>query len=135
LNCSSRKVSRYEAKKILNNPNVVAAAGKCKFRACRCTGPESALKCKTKQFFSQAQVNEVVRASKGTAVRGDCDSKGTKFPCCSKVNATFSKTIKVPAPVVAQRVKSPSLSFGACSPPANTTSNSTANSTANATRM
>jgi hypothetical protein len=84
-----------------------------KVYVCKCRGPESNLKCTTRHV-NATQANTIIDNSNSTAVRGKCTSKNTKFDCCNKLNATTSKTIKVPAPDLPARVKLQRISLGKC---------------------
>jgi hypothetical protein len=103
-----------------------------KVAVCKCSGPESNLKCDTK-FLTRANALNTVKTSNGTAVRGKCTSENTEFACCNKVNTTYSKTVNIPAPDVPKKVKKATISFGACV--ATNRTNSTKTSGTNTTRF
>jgi hypothetical protein len=139
--CSTIRVSAPSLPNIVKRDNVNLGAcdtnstgnNSSKVFVCRCSGPESNLKCNTRSVNATA-ADTIIKNSNATAVRGKCTSKNTKFDCCNKVNATTSKTIKVPAPDLPARVKRQSISLGPCATTNSTKPANTTNST-NTTRF
>jgi hypothetical protein len=88
-------------------------AGACA-EVCQCSGLKTNLTCATIQHFNETVANQTVKNSRGSAVLGGCESVQTKFKCCRKVNATYSRTITVAAPNVPGAVRGKRVELGPC---------------------